>query len=279
MSQGKRESRGKQAYGLYNRDGSAIGYDDMLDRCVHADVLLFGEVHDHPLVHELQLALTQDLYGIKKERLMLGAEMLEADNQLIVDEYLAGLIDHEHLMREAKVWDNYETDYRSLVDVAKEHGLRFIATNIPRRYASLVAREGLQALERLSEAARKFIAPLPIPLDLGAPGYRQAMEIGKAHGAFMDAENFVAAQAIKDATMAYFILTSRGPQDLFLHYNGDYHSKDCGGICWYLKRYDREISIKTISSVSSDTPVFVDEYKGLADVVLVVPAALERHPA
>ncbi len=39
---------------------------------------------------------------------MLGAEMLEADNQLIVDEYLAGLIEHEHLAKEAKVWDNYD---------------------------------------------------------------------------------------------------------------------------------------------------------------------------
>jgi len=208
---------------------------------------------------------------------MLGAEMLEADNQLIVDEYLAGLIGHEHLVKEAKVWDNYDTDYHPLVDVAKEHGLRFIATNIPRRYAALVAREGMKALERLSDEAKRSIAPLPIPLDLSTPGYQHAMEIGMAHGAHMDARNFVAAQAVKDATMAYFILKNRGPKDLFLHYNGDYHSKNYGGIYWYLKRYDPDISIRTISSVSRDTPGFDDECKGLADIVLVVPAALERR--
>jgi uncharacterized iron-regulated protein len=249
----------------------------MLERCVRSDVILFGEIHDHPLVHRLQLELTQDLFEIKKGDLILGAEMLEADNQLIVDEYLAGLINHEHLVMEAKVWENYDTDYRPLVDVAKEHGLRFIATNIPRRYANLVAREGMKALERLSDEAKRSIAPLPIALDLATPGYQQAMEIGMAHGAHLDARNFVAAQAVKDATMAYFILRNRRPQDLFIHYNGDYHSKNCGGICWYLKRYDPDITVHTISSVSRDTLGFDDECKGLADIVLVVPAVLEKR--
>jgi uncharacterized iron-regulated protein len=262
-------------YRLYDGGGKEIEYREMLDRCVRADVILFGEIHDHPLVHRLQLELTRDLVEIKKGDLMLGAEMLEADNQLIVDEYLAGLIEHENLAREAKVWDNYDSDYRPLVDVAKEHGLRFVATNVPRRYAGLVAREGMKALERLSDEAKRSIAPLPIPLDLSAPGYRKVMEIGMAHGAHMDAQNFVAAQAVKDATMAYFILKNRGPKELFLHYNGDYHSKNYGGICWYLKRYDPEITVRTISSVSRDAPGFDDACKGLADIVLVVPAAVE----
>jgi len=267
----------KPAYRLYDGRGVEIGYQEMLDLCVQSDVTLFGEIHEHPLVHWLQLETTQDLIEIKKGDLMLGAEMLEADNQLIVDEYLAGLIGQEHVVNEAKVWDNYDTDYRPLVDVAKEHGLRFIATNIPRRYAALVAREGMKALERLSDEAKRSIAPLPIPLDLSTPGYQHAMEIGMAHGAHMDARNFVAAQAVKDATMAYFILKNRGPKDLFIHYNGDYHSKNYGGIYWYLKRYDPEISIRTIASVSRDIPGFDDECKGLADIVLIVPAALERR--
>ena len=84
-------------YRLYDGEGKAIEYREMQDRCVRADVILFGEIHDHPLVHRLQLELTRDLVEIKKGDLMLGAEMLEADNQLIVDEYLAGLIEHEHL--------------------------------------------------------------------------------------------------------------------------------------------------------------------------------------
>jgi uncharacterized iron-regulated protein len=271
--------REKPIYGLYEGEGREIGYREMLDRCVRADVVLFGEIHDHPGVHRLELELARGLVKIKKGDLLLGAEMLEADNQLIVDEYLAGLIEHEHLVNEAKVWENYGTDYRPLVDVAREHGPRFIATNIPRRYANLVARQGMTALERLSDEAKRSIAPLPITLDLSTPGYGQVMEIGMGHGAHMDAKNFVAAQAVKDATMAYFILKNRGPKDVFVHYNGDYHSKNRGGIYWYLKRYDPGIAVLTISSVSRDTPGFDDDCKDLADIVLVVPPVEEERAA
>lgn len=274
-----RVPRDKPVYGLYEGEGREIRYRELLDRCVRADVVLFGEIHDHPVVHQLELELARDLVNIKKGDLMLGAEMLEADNQLIVDEYLAGLIGHEHLVKEAKVWENYDTDYRPLVDVAREHGLRFIATNIPRRYANLVARQGMTAFERLSDEAKRSIAPLPITLDLSAPGYGHVLEIGMAHGAHMDAKNFVAAQAVKDATMAYFIKKNRGPKDLFVHYNGDYHSKNRGGICWYLKLYDPDITVLTISSVIRDTPGFDDDCKDLADIVLVVPPVEEEQAA
>ncbi|HSB33633.1 MAG TPA: ChaN family lipoprotein [Nitrospirota bacterium] len=268
--------REKQEYRLYDGEGKELGYSEALDRLAGSDIILFGEIHDHPLVHRLQLELTRDIYKIRKAGMLLGAEMLEADNQLIVDEYLAGVTDHEHLVEEAKVWENYDADYRPLVDFAKENGLRFIATNIPRRYANLVARQGMKALERLSGEAKRYIAPLPVEVDLSTPGYRRVMEIGEAHGAHLDARNFVAAQAVKDATMAYFILKSHGPKDLFVHYNGDYHSKDYGGIYWYLKRSAPDVAIRTISSVSRDTPAFDDECRGLANIVLVVPEALER---
>jgi hypothetical protein len=35
--------------------------------------------------------------------------MFEADDQLVVDEYLSRLIPHPHLVAEAMVWDGHET--------------------------------------------------------------------------------------------------------------------------------------------------------------------------
>jgi uncharacterized iron-regulated protein len=234
-------------------------------------VLLFGELHGYPLVHRLQLEMTKDLFDIRKGNLVLGAEMFEADDQLVLDEYLADLIKPEHLAQESKVWDNYETDYRPLVDFAREHGLRFIATNIPRRYANLVARKGTRALELLSDDAKRSIAPLPIVVDLSTPGYREMMEMGAAHGMQMNPENFVAAQAVKDATMAYFIMRNRQEKKLFIHYHGDYHSKNYGGIYWYLERNNPGLVSRTISSVSSETMDFDRHDQGRADYILVVP--------
>jgi uncharacterized iron-regulated protein len=258
------------AYQFYDHEGEEIIYNHVLDQLTEADVVLFGEQHDHAVVHLLQYEMTRDLFRTRNGNLILGAEMFEADNQLILNEYLSGIIKHEHLVTEAKIWDNYDTDYRPLVEFAKEHGLRFIATNIPRRYANLVARKGTEALESLSEEAKRYMAPLPIKVDLATPGYRDMIEVGIGHGAHMNAENFVAAQAVKDATMAHFIMRYFVKGNLFIHYHGDYHSKNYGGIYWYLKQSVPELHVLTISSVENQDLEFKEEYKGLGDYVLLV---------
>ncbi len=68
----------------------------------------------------------------------MGMEMFEADDQIVLQEYGQGIIEEKHLLKEAKVWDNYKTDYRPLIEFAREKKLPVTATNIPRRYASLV---------------------------------------------------------------------------------------------------------------------------------------------
>ena len=47
----------------------------------------------------------------------------------------------------ARLWNNFKTDYKPLVDFAKDNNLKFIATNIPRRFASLVFKGGFEVLE------------------------------------------------------------------------------------------------------------------------------------
>lgn len=269
-------TQGGAVYRLYDREGTQISYDKAIVRLAEAEVVLFGELHENTFIHHAQISMTDDLFNKKRKgELVLGAEMFEADNQLILDEYLAGVILHRHLVAEAKVWDNYETDYRALVDFAKEHGLKFIATNIPRRYASLVSREGIEALEGLSGEAKQYIAPLPIAVDLATPGYREmmGMNLDMGHRMQINPENLVAAQAVKDATMAYFIMENRATKQLFLHFNGVYHSQNYGGIYWYLKKAAAELKVLTLASVETESLEFKDEYKGLGDFILVVPAA------
>jgi uncharacterized iron-regulated protein len=96
------------------------------------------------------------------------------------------------------------------------------------------------------------------------------MEMGMGHGMHMKPDNFVAAQAVKDATMAYFISSNLEKGSLMLHYNGDYHSRNYGGIYWYLKRSDPSIGVQTIASVESGSLKFKAEHRGLGDYVLLV---------
>lgn len=264
----------RPAYRLFDRIGAETRYGAMLDHLAMSAVVLFGELHTNPIVHWLQFEVTKDLFARVREGLMIGAEMFEADNQIIIDEYMAGTIEHDTLTAEAKVWGNYETDYRPIVEFAHDNGIPFIGTNIPRRYASLVARSGLEALEKLPDRAKQWIAPLPIPLDLTSPTYHDLLDLGSAHG--MDAENFLAAQAIKDATMAHFILMNRSPEKLFVHLNGEYHSRRYGGIFWYLKQAQPDLAIVTITSVEGGTLDFLDDYRDVADYTLVIPQSMTK---
>lgn len=264
----------KPAYQLFDRNGMEVSYGAMLDHLVTFDIILFGELHINPIVHWLQFETTKDLFKRAGERLSIGMEMFEADDQIIIDEYLGGTIGHDTFIAEAKIWNNYETDYRPVVEFAYNHSIAFIGTNIPRRYASLVARSGLGALEELSDQAKQWIAPLPIPLDLKSPTYHDLLDLGTAHG--MEAENFLAAQAIKDASMAHFILTNYSPGKLFFHLNGEYHSRRYGGIYWYLKQAQPDLRIVTITSVEAGTLDFLDDYRDVADYTLVIPQSMTK---
>ena len=69
----------KSPYQLFDKNGKKVSYKKLIKSAEKAEVLLFGEHHNNSIVHWLQLELTKDLY--EKKQLVLGAEMLEADNQ------------------------------------------------------------------------------------------------------------------------------------------------------------------------------------------------------
>jgi uncharacterized iron-regulated protein len=233
----------KKPYQLFDKKGNKVSYGKLLKATEKAQVVLFGEYHNNAIVHWLQLELTKDL--AEKKALVLGAEMLEADNQKQLDLYLKGEINQKQLDTTARLWPNYKTDYKPLVDFAKENKLPFIATNIPRRYASLVSKKGFEVLDNITEEEKKWIAPLPIAYDSSLPGYVEMMKMMGEHSS----PNMPKAQAIKDATMAYFIQKNLQPDSLFIHYNGTYHSDNFEGIYWYLKKNLPTLDIITISTV------------------------------
>ena len=257
----------EQAYQIYNKDGNKISYTTMAFEAKKADVVLLGENHNDPISHWLQLELTKSLHEKHGKNLMLGAEMLEADNQVILDEYLLGFSREEDFEMEAKIWPNHKTDYRPLVRFAKDNNLHFVATNIPRRFANMVYRFGLDTLVFLPEASKKFIAPLPMLFDTSLHCYKEISVMADGHGG----ENLPKSQAIKDATMAFFIHKNMKEDTRFLHYNGSYHSKFHESIMWYLLRLNPDLKISTIEVVEqADISKFDNELLGNADFFIVV---------
>ena len=259
----------KPAYYLFNKEGKDVKYEKMLKEAEDADIVLFGESHDDPISHWMELELTKDLFEIKKDKLVLGAEMFESDNQVILDEYLDSLISVSSFESNARLWPNYKTDYKPLVEFAKTNKLIFVATNVPRRYASLVNSKGFVGLDKLSSDAKAFLPPLPIKYDAELNCYKSMMEM-EGMGDHVT-ENFPKAQALKDATMAHFILKNWSKGKLLIHYHGSYHSENFESIYWYLKQANPDLKIVTIHTVSQeDVSELTKENTGKADFTICV---------
>jgi len=264
----------KPAYILFDSKGKATKYEKLIKTAAEADIVFFGELHNNPICHWLQLQITKDLFEIKKEMLVLGAEMFESDNQLLLTEYVTGQITKKSFERQARLWPNYKTDYKPLVEFAKDNDLEFIATNIPRRYASVVHKGGFEALDSLSDEAKNYYPPLPIMYDPGLDCYKNMMGMGgmSGMGKSKPNPNFPKAQAVKDATMAYFILKNWSEGVTFLHYNGSYHSDNHESIVWYLKQVNPELKILTITSIQQeDIKKLDEEYFDQADFIICIP--------
>ncbi len=269
-------SQKKPAYAVFTGDGKKADYGDIIKSAGRADILFFGELHDNPIAHWLELEITKSLFAEKGKNIILAAEMFETDNQLLIDEYFSGLIKESSFESEVRLWNNYKTDYKPLVIFAKENGINFIASNIPRRYASIVASGGFEALEKVSDEGIRYIAPLPVPYDPELPCYKDmlTMEGGpKGHVS----ENLPKAQAIKDATMASSLVKYRKTGQMAIHFNGSYHSDRYMGIIWYLNKYHPGLIMTTIKTVmQDDISTLGEESLGQADFIIVVPTSMTR---
>ncbi len=269
----------KPAYRLFTGAGKAVKYEKLTKALAGADVVLFGEAHNNPIAHWLELQVAQDLLKAKGTKLVLAAEMFERDVQPVLAGYVAvcDSITEKDLTDKTRPWPNYVTDYRPLVELARTNHLRFIGTNVPRPLARQVAKEGAASLANLPEKEKSWLMPLPLTVDGQRPAYQKmrAMFGGDAgHGGGGEGlDRMIAAQALKDATMAHFIAAARGAGETVLHFNGSFHSDDHSGICEYLLQEAPGTRLLTISTVSQeDLGKLEQENRGKADYILVVPA-------
>jgi uncharacterized iron-regulated protein len=266
----------KKAYQLYNADLKPVEYSELVKKAGSSDMVFFGETHNSVVAHSLELDLVKDLFTTAGSKLVLGSEMFEADNQMIIDEYLAGYFDDSKFEADARLWPNYKTDYKPILKFAKERKLKFIATNIPRRYASMVNNGGFQALDKLSNQAKSYIAKLPVKFDQEATCYKTMIkgmsEMGKMGHKQMDPVNLAKAQAIKDATMAQFILKNYSKGNIFFHFNGSFHSYNKEGIVLYINYEKKDLKILNITIVEADDITKPEEgVRGKADFIIVIP--------
>lgn len=274
-------------------------FEVMLAEIARADVVFVGEQHDDPATHRIERAILEGL-ARRRGNVVVALEMFERDTQPSLDEYLAGRLNEEEFLRASRPWPRYATDYRPLIEFARVHGWRVIASNAPRRIASQVSREGLAAARPDSESERKLVAAeISCPMDdyfkrfaetmgKGHPGAHQKQEDEKQTDKKREEERravierFYYAQCVKDETMAESIANALGAPGalgsqsnaqggpLVVHFNGAFHSDYRSGAASRTIRRAPKSNIKVISVVPVENldAINVDEYRKRGDYII-----------
>lgn len=255
-----------KGYEIYNSKGKKVCYEKMMKSLNEGEFVFFGEYHDNPISHWLQYEVLNDLHETHGSNLVLAFEMFEQDQQDLLDDYVSGNLDAKLFEDSCRLWPNYKTDYKPLVDYAKENQLKCVASNIPRRYASLLFKKGRPALDSLSAKEKSWIAPLDFVVDTTLSQYAKLQEMAM-HGM----GSFTEAQAIKDATMAHFSLKNMKENSVLYHVNGAYHSDYHQSIIWYILQEKPDAKVVSITTVSqADVNKLDEENKGRADFIICV---------
>jgi uncharacterized iron-regulated protein len=263
----------ENAFAIYTAKGKKSTYKQMKKSLLSKQVVLFGELHDNPIAHWLQFELMKDLFQLHSSNLTIGMEMFERDQQLLLNDFLIGVINQQFFEDSCRIWPNYKTDYFPIIQFAKMNQLNCIATNVPRRYASQLFKKGRASLDSLSEWEKSFMASLDFPIDTSLSQYAALNKMGE----HMQGSYLLEAQALKDATMAQSIQMNKNANNVFLHLNGTYHSDYFQGIFWYLKLNNPNLNIGTISTVTQDNVYSLEkENMGKADFIICVPETMTR---
>ena len=214
-----------------------VSFEAMMRSVSRADVVFFGEQHDDPATHRAELSVLAAL-GNGPRPVVLSLEMFERDVQGVLDDYLAGRITEADFLAHSRPWERYTTDYRALVELARARGWPVVASNVPRRLASVVSRKGLAVLDTMSAGDRALVArDISCPRDAYYTNFAEQMKghsagegpASAADSAAMRAmtDRFYEAQCIKDETMAESIvaaLSRAGEGAVVLHVDGAFHS-------------------------------------------------------
>jgi uncharacterized iron-regulated protein len=249
-------------------------FEAMLAETSRAHVVFVGEQHDDPNTHRLELAI---LEGLKRRRadVALALEMFERDVQEQLSSYADGRMGEDELLSGSRPWPRYATDYRPLVEFARANRWPILATNVPRRLASAVAKGGLGALTSSDDRAL-YAADVQCPRDGYFARFETTMSEHPMPGAETRTaaensaivERFYLAQCLKDETMAESIVRARaagGP--LVVHVNGAFHSDFGDGVPERVRRRLPQVRLAVISILPVD------------DLDVVAPTAEDRKRA
>lgn len=272
----------EEHFRVYDSSGRTASIEQIVEAASQNEAIFLGELHDDAVGHTVQAEIFRRIVAryASERRIALSLEMFERDVQVVLDEYLKGLITENHFLLSSRPWGNYKTDYRPLVELAKEKRLPVIAANGPRRYINMVSRNGRSALDGLSKEARKWLPPLPYAEPSAAYAAKFKALMGPSPEAQMGIDKILASQSLWDASMAHAvaIFLKDNSKPLVVHLNGGFHTESRLGTVEHLQKYRKgtKAIVVTIRYEDSFTNFVPEKHANLGDYVILTDAKQPR---
>lgn len=213
---------------LEGDDGEEIAFGALIARLAAADVVFIGETHVDEVTHRTEHALLEALARARDGRVVLAMEMFTRADQPALDRYLAGDIDEETFLSEARVWSNYRTGYRALIETARREGFPVIGSNLAPDARRKLAMGGADALSDLTDEERRGVARELLP---NSPEYWERFDrTVRGHAGSMGTPDpdarLTSVQSLWDNTMGESCADALAahPGHLVVHVNGGFHS-------------------------------------------------------
>jgi uncharacterized iron-regulated protein len=258
-------------------DGRRISWSSVLAAANDVDFVLIGEQHDDAIGHAVELALVEDMLE-RWPGSAISMEMLERDEQVLLDDYLDGIITAKAFVSATESanwggpggWTHY---YQPIVDAGKSADGSVIAANAPRRYVSLARKEGYDRIESLSPTRRDLTE---LPISDSHEDYRDRFHetmsdaaMGEHRISDEDIDAYFDSQLVWDATMADSVATAQANgAEKVVHIVGRFHVDFHGGLVSELRARAPDARILVISMEPLTDKTMRPEDIGRADIVI-----------
>jgi len=298
--------------------GERINWSEVMRRAANADAIILGEQHDDAQAHAVQLAMVQDVSARWPRAGVLTMEMLERDEQVVVDDYLEGIVDAATFAKltDSVTWageGSWTNWYQPIIDAAAFNGWGVVAANAPRRYVRIVRTDGYERLKKLPPEREALVAvPVTWPMDYRqrfidvmngtggddeeedesaspatqpatAPTTAAATRPASPHGPMKpeDIDPGFRSQLLWDSTMADSIARAlRTPRTRkVIHLVGQFHSDFAGGTVKELRARRPIARVLTVSMQRGDGESLRECDEGRADIIIYTGRRLPEPQA
>ncbi|MGF1733180.1 ChaN family lipoprotein [Photobacterium kasasachensis] len=238
-------------YTITSPQGQALSISELAQALQSADIVLVGEWHGHPGTHLMQAQLFAQLYRLNPD-MALSMEQFTREKQNVVNQYLAGEIGEKTLIKEGHAWPNYASDYRPLVEFAKQEQLDVIAANAPRPIVRCIGKNGAEYLGKLPATERNWVAE---SLTLDNDAYQQKFIASMHHGDEARTQRQFAAQTTWDDTMAESMVNylALHPNRQIIHVAGRFHVAEGLGTASRIRARNPELNVMMVTPVTASS--------------------------